>query len=147
MWIAIEYSYKLGQKFFVRTRLVFAETVTYYLDPKLIVFQGYDGAFVFNCNCTGVQTRLKEVAPYATYIHCYAHSLNLVLVDCAKAIPHAAEFFCLMESLYVFIAGTKAHAIFMSKQHDLHPTKQPIQLQKLSDTRWSCRYRGVNALC
>ena len=52
-----------------------------------------------------------------------------------------------MESLYVFIAATKAHAIFMSKQHDLHPTKQPLQLQKLSDTRWSCRYRAVNALC
>lgn len=63
-------------------------------------------------SCAGVQTRLKEVAPYATYIHCYAHSLNLVLVDCAKAIPHAAEFFCLMGSLYVFIAATKAHAIF-----------------------------------
>ena len=32
VWIAIEYSYKLGQKMnlnFVRTRLVFAETVTY----------------------------------------------------------------------------------------------------------------------
>ena len=32
VWIAIEYSYKLGQKInliFVRTRLVFAETVTY----------------------------------------------------------------------------------------------------------------------
>ena len=52
-----------------------------------------------------------------------------------------------MESLYVFIAATKAHAIFMSKQHDLHPTKQPLQLQKLSDTRWSCTYRAVNALC
>ena len=120
---------------------------TYCLDPKLIVSQGYDGASVMSGSCTGVQTRLKEVAPHATYIHCYAHSLNLVLVDCAKAIPHAAEFFCLMESLYVFIAATKAHAIFMSKQHDLHPTKQPLQLQKLSDTRWSCRYRAVNALC
>ena len=34
VWIAIEYSYKLGQKMnlnFVRTRLVFAETVTYVL--------------------------------------------------------------------------------------------------------------------
>ena len=35
---------------------------------------------------TGVQTHLKEVTPYATYIHCYAHSLNLVLVDFGKAI-------------------------------------------------------------
>ena len=117
---------------------------TYCLDPKLIVSQGYDGASVMSGSCTGFQIHLKEVALYATYIHCYAHSLNLVLVDCAKAIPQAAEFFCLVESLCVHCCY--ANAIFMKKQHDLHPTKQPLQLQKLSDTRWSCRYRAVNAL-
>ena len=84
---------------------------------------------------TGVQTGLKEVTPYATYIHFYAHLLNLVLVNCAKAIPHAADLFFLVESLFVFITATKAHAKFLSKQHDLHPTVQPLQLQRLSDTK------------
>ena len=102
----------------------------YCLDPKLIVSQGYNGASVMNGSCIGVQIILKEVAPYATYIYCYAHSLNLVFVNCAKAIPHVTEFFCLVESLYVFIAATKAH----------------LQVQKLSDTRWSCSYRAANAL-
>ena len=64
---------------------------------------------------TGVQTGLKEVTPYATYIHFYAHLLNLVLVNCAKAIPHAAELFFLVESLYVFITATKTHAKFLSR--------------------------------
>ena len=64
---------------------------TYCLDPKLIVSQGYDGASVISGSCTGIQTRLKEIAPYATCIHCYAHSFNFVLVDCTKAIPHVAE--------------------------------------------------------
>ena len=69
-------------------------------------------------SCTGVQTHLKEVTPYVTYIYCYALLLNFVLVDCAKAISHAAELFFLAQSLYVFITATKAYTIFISKQHD-----------------------------
>ena len=57
------------------------------------------------------------------------------------------SFFCLLECLYVFISTTKAHVIFMEKQHELHPDKQPLQLQRLSDTRWACRYAAVNAIC
>ena len=39
------------------------------------------------------------------------------------------------------------HMRFFMSKHDLHPAKQPLELQKLSDTRWSCRYKAVNALC
>ena len=42
---------------------------------------------------TGVQTQIKEVAPHALYIHCNAHYLNLCLVDSAKAVCGASEFF------------------------------------------------------
>ena len=63
-------------------------------------------------NCSGVQVCLREEAPYTIYIRCYAHTLNLVLVDCVKMIPTATEFFCLLKSLYVFILTTKAHVIF-----------------------------------
>ena len=108
------------------------------LDQKLIVSQGYDGASVISGQCSGVQARLKEHAPQAVYVHCYAHTLNLVLVDCCRMIPDATEFFSLLEALYVFISTTKAHAIFMKKQKEMHPNKQPLQLQKLSDTRWAC---------
>ena len=48
----------------------------YQLDPTCIVSQGYDGASVMSGNIFGVQQRVKEVAPYAVYIHCYAHTLN-----------------------------------------------------------------------
>ena len=79
--------------------------------------------------------------------HCYAHTLNLVLVDCAKVVQSVREFFCLLEQLYVFVSTTKAHVTFMAKQNELHPGKQPLQLQALSDTRWACRYGAVNAVC
>ena len=117
------------------------------LDPKQIVSQGYDGATVMSGRCNGVQKRIQEVAPKARYVHCYAHNLNLALVDCVKNVNDASEFFALLQSLYVFISSSKAHTIFMEKQRELFPDKQPKQLQKLSDTRWACRYRAINAVC
>lgn len=48
-------------------------------DLNKLVSQGYDGASVMSGQHTGVQTRVRESAPYAHYIHCHAHVLNLVL--------------------------------------------------------------------
>ena len=81
------------------------------------------------------------------YIHCHAHILNLVLVDSVKSVQTALEFFLLLEALYVFIPTPKVHVIFIEKQKHLHPGKQPLELQKLSDTRWVCHYAAVNAVC
>ena len=119
----------------------------FHLDPTWIISQGYDGTSVMSGQCSGVQQRIRNVAPNALYIHCYAHTLNLVLVDSVKMVPYATEFFSLLEVLYVFVSTTKAHAVFMRKQQELHPDKQPLQLQKLSDTRWACRYGAVNSMC
>ena len=124
------------------------DTVTkHQLDLTCIISQGYDGASVMSGNCSGVQTRLKEFAPHAIYIHCHAHILNLVLVDSVKAVPDATQFFALVESLYVFLSTTKTHVIFLQKQKELHPHKQTRELQRLSDTRWACRYSTVNSIC
>lgn len=98
-------------------------------------------------SCKGVQKRIKAVAPHALYVHCYAHTLNLVLVDCVKHLSVAREFFCLLEKLYCFISTTKAHVIFLEKQRTLHPHQQVIELQRLCDTRWAARYNSVNAVC
>ena len=117
------------------------------LDLTCIVSQGYDGASVMSGNCSGVQTRLKEFAPHAVYIHCYAHILNLVLVDSVKAVSDATQFFALVESLYVFLSTTRVHVVFLQKQKELHAHKQTQELQRLSDTRWACRYSAINTIC
>ena len=119
----------------------------YGLDPQCIVSQGYYGASVMSGCCSGVQQRIKEIAPQAVYVHCYAHCLNLVLVDCTKSVSDAAEFFSLMEVLYVFMSASKVHTLYLQKQIELCPTKQIRQLQRLSDTRWACRYLAVDAVC
>ena len=52
-----------------------------------------------------------------------------------------------MEVIYVFLSRSVTHAVFLRKQSKLHPDKQHRQLQRLSDTRWSCRYSAVDAVC
>ena len=42
------------------------------LDFMKIVSQGYDGASVMSGRCAGVQAKVREFAPNAIYIHCYA---------------------------------------------------------------------------
>ena len=97
--------------------------------------------------CSGVQQRVKEVIPQAIYIHCFAHVLKLVLVDCAKNVASASEFFALLESPYVFLSSIKAHAAFVRQQAKLHPDKPKKELQRLSATIWTCRYMAVDAIC
>ncbi len=60
------------------------------LDPRYLVSHGYDGASVMSGRCAGVQAKVREFAPNAIYIHCYAHVLNLALVDSCKSVASAS---------------------------------------------------------
>ena len=113
---------------------------SYGLDTtSCLVGQCYDGASVMSGIHKGVQSRVRECAPMAVYTHCYAHRLNLVLVDVCKSVRAVAGFFALLERLYVFVSGSVVHDMWMKVQRDLYPDQQPRQLQRLSDTRWACR--------
>lgn len=121
--------------------------VKFNLDCSQLVSQGYDGASVMSGRCAGVQAKVREFAPNAIYIHCYAHVLNLVLVDSCKSVSSASQFFALLESLYVFMATSKAHVVFIEAQKRRYPDQNPMELQRLSDTLWACRYGSINAIC
>ena len=112
-----------------------------------MVSKGYDGASVMSGHCSGVQQRVREVAPHAIYVHCHAHVLNLVLVDCVKKDSFASEFFSLLQVLYVFLSSSKAHVIFIEKQKELYPSKPTKELKRLSDTRWACCSLILDVLC
>lgn len=109
-----------------------------------LVGQGYDGASVMSGSCSGVQARIKKVAKYAFYVHCNAHCLNLVLVDCVKKVPEAGEFFTLLQQLYVFMSGS-VHQRWLERQTEMF-SGPPRELPCLSDTRWACRYTACRNL-
>ena len=55
--------------------------------------QCYDGASNVSDHGihTGLQARIKEISPSAIYTHCYAHVLNLVIVDTTCYVPETPE--------------------------------------------------------
>ncbi|XP_038060491.1 zinc finger MYM-type protein 1-like [Patiria miniata] len=88
---------------------------------------------------SGVAKRIQEVAPSAVYVHCYAHRLNLVIVDTCKTVKEAANFFALLQQLYVFVSGSNVHQRWLQIQAAMFPGEQPRELKRLSDSRWACR--------
>lgn len=104
-----------------------------------LVGLGFDGASVMSGGISGVQKRIQDKAPFAYYVHCYGHRLNLVLINVAKHVPQAAEFFSLLEQLYIFASNSVVHEKFLSIQREMFPKEQVRELQHLSDTRWWCR--------
>ena len=68
---------------------------------------------------TGVQKRIRDKAPYAYYVHCYGHKLNLVLINATKHILGAADFFSLLENWYVFVSKLVVHEKFLGIQREM----------------------------
>jgi len=107
------------------------------------VAQCYDGASVMSGKHAGVQQLFRERSGSPCfYVHCHAHRLNLVLVDCCKDISILSSVIGLMEAVYCFLtASVQRHAAFKQIQADdgLVPLELPMQ----SDTRWVCKHRAV----
>jgi len=69
-----------------------SDHILYYLqtcklsEKAQIVSQSYDGANVMSGKFKGVQSKIKTKFPHATFTHCMAHRINLVVVDMCKIV-------------------------------------------------------------
>jgi hypothetical protein len=54
----------------------------------------------------GVQSKVKAIQPKAIYTHCYAHCVNLILVEAMSANQHSRNFFGLLQNLYTFLEAS-----------------------------------------
>jgi len=118
----------------------------YNLDFRKIRGQGYDGCSSMTGQYRGVKSRLLEVNSRAYFVHCYAHRLNLVIVDMVSKNTLSRNFFGVVGQLYAFIEGSaKRHGLFQTVQQQLQEKdtvstdERLYTLHSLSATRWSCR--------
>ena len=98
--------------------------------------QGYDGANAMSGVYGGLQALIKEHAPNADYVHCAAHSLNLILNDAAKHISEVSQFFDNLEIIYTFFGNSIKRWAMLSNDSS---EKYKITLKKVCPTRWSSR--------
>jgi hypothetical protein len=63
------------------------------LDVQNIRGQGYDGASNMRGEWNGLQAKFVAECPYAYYVHCFAHQLQLALVAASKEVQEVSNFF------------------------------------------------------
>ena len=94
----------------------------------------------------GVQRKIQDLVPHAVYVHCYAHRVNLVLVNVCKNEPIARDFFDLVQSLCVYMSSAVPHAHFCATQAGMDYSNVVIELKRIIDTRWTCQYAAIDSI-
>lgn len=67
----------------------------------------------------GVQAKIPKLNPLSFYVHCYAHILNLCLVNLTKQVACVRNIFGTLQSLNNFIKSSpKRNVIYESCDHN-----------------------------
>jgi len=78
------------------------------LDITNCVGQGYEGASTMSGHVSGVHVRIREQAPFAVYVHCASHCLNLVLNHSSQT-PLIRRMFTILSDVINFFSP--AHVV------------------------------------
>lgn len=109
--------------------------------------QAYDGAASMQGVYSGLKTFIQKENPRAVYIWCFAHILNLAIVDTLDSSTDTRNFFGDLQGLIGFMRARKRTAIFYECQKKLNVgTKAKDRIKKLktfSDTRWTSHDRVI----
>ena len=117
------------------------ESLSIYKIP--ILSQAYDGASVMSGDNTGLQTRILADHKFAQYIHCFAHKLNLILVQSCTSLKSASNFFDCLQAVYCIFSEPYAHDLLRKLQSNLQIS---TEIFSLSQTRWAYRYKATKAV-
>lgn len=122
--------------------------------------QGYDGASNMRGEWNGLKALILGDCPYAYYIHCMAHQLQLALVAASREVHEVHNFFQNANFIInVVSASTKRNDELLAKQaadiaHEIElgeldtgrGENQMVSLQRPGDTRWSSHYKSIQSL-
>ncbi|KAH9791681.1 TTF-type domain-containing protein [Citrus sinensis] len=122
--------------------------------------QGYDGASNMRGEWNGLQALILKDCPYAYYIHCLAHRLQLALVAVSHEIVHIHHFFIKLTSVVNIVGASckrneelkhaqAADIEYMISINELESGRGLNQigtLQRPRDTWWSSHFRSVSNL-
>ena len=101
-----------------------------------LVAQTYNGASNMSGCYNGLQATIKEkVGKHVAFVHCYAHTLYLVLSDSASVDVQVISLFNDLKALYVLFSKTqRIHDLFEAVQ--LEENLKVLSLKRLNTVRW-----------
>ena len=130
------------------------------LDVQNIRGQGYDGASNMRGEWNGLQAKFLDECPYAYYVHCLAHQLQLALVAASKEVTEVHNFFDHLALVVDTVVSSskrnddlRAHQVAeleqlieLSELETGRGANQIGTLQRPGETRWSSHYDSVCSL-
>ncbi|KAM6540555.1 hypothetical protein CsatB_005002 [Cannabis sativa] len=130
------------------------------LDVHSIRGQGYDGASNMRGQWNGLQALISNECPYAYYVHCFAHRLQLALVAASREVIPLHQFVIKLNSIvYIVSASCKrndqlriaqaanvAHLLEMDELESGKWLNQIGSLQRAGDARWSSHLKSISSL-
>ena len=103
-----------------------------------LIMQMYDGTSVMSGHFNGVQAIVCQEYPFAHFIHCAAHRLNLVLCQSASSIFPVKIFFINVDAFCTLTSNAPRRKAFL--------TSYNIEFPNPGDTRWFYRARVINVI-
>ena len=104
-----------------------------------LVGQCYDGACVMSGHLTGLQARVKEVAPNALFTHCLAHRLNLLLQYGCSINAKCRIFFANLTGIAAYFHNSTSRTNFVD-------TIVGKRIPQFVQTRWSSRSKILHTI-
>ncbi|KAI3958129.1 hypothetical protein MKW98_020771 [Papaver atlanticum] len=106
--------------------------------------QGYDGASNMRGAWNGLQALFRKDCPYAYYVHCFAHRLQLALLAViVKLVGASPKRHSQLKSVAVLEIATK---LANGELESGSGANQPHTLKRAADTRWSSHFGSVFSL-
>lgn len=109
------------------------------LDFDLCRGQTYDNAATMIGRLSGLQKRLLDINPKATFLNCDNHSLNLAALHSVEIDPAIVTFFGTVHELFYFFSNSPQR---WAKLKEVGAGS----LKKESSTRWSSREEATSAV-
>lgn len=117
---------------------------------KDLCAQSYDGAASMQGEYSGLRTFIQNENPQAVYVWCFAHIMNLVIIDTLDYTTDIRNFFGELQSLVSYMRARKRTATFYKCQKNLNVgTKSKDRIRKIknfSDTRWTSHDRVISVI-
>ncbi|GKA78864.1 zinc finger MYM-type protein 1-like protein, partial [Tanacetum coccineum] len=122
--------------------------------------QGYDGASNMHGEFNGLKALIIKENESAYYAHCFAHQLQLVVVDVAKNHDGVGKFFDILSTVTNVVCGSCKRKDMIRKSYKERLEKeiakgeietgkgknQEVTLIRAGDTRWGSHHRTITSL-
>jgi len=107
--------------------------------PNKLIAQSYDGAAVMSGQKAGVNVKIKEKYPFAHFIHCHAHQLDLIMIQSVSKNKQVHIFFSNLSEIPVFFSHSPQRVSVLDEVVG-------VRLSKVVKIQWNFNSRTVNTV-